>query len=80
MEQEWISLNEFMRRNKMGHSSAKKLMHEGKLKYQKIGKQYKIKVSNNEVINEDNKKLLEENTELKTYLRAVKKFFEQIEI
>lgn len=80
MEQEWISLNEFMRRNKMGHSVAKKLMHEGKLKYQKIGKQYKIKVSNNEVINEDNKKLLEENTELKTYLRAVKKFFEQIEV
>lgn len=80
MEQEWISLNEFMRRNKMGHSAAKKLMHEGKLKYQKIGKQYKIKVSNNEVINEDNKKLLEENTELKTYLRTVKKFFEQIEV
>ena len=80
MEQEWISLNEFMRRNKMGYSAAKKLMHEGKLKYQKIGKQYKIKVSKNEVINEDNKKLLEENTELKTYLRAAKKFFEQIEI
>lgn len=80
MEQEWISLNEFMRRNKMGHSSAKKLMYEGKVKYQKIGKQYKIKVSKNEVINEYNKKLLEENTELKTYLRAAKKFFEQIEI
>lgn len=80
MEQEWISLNEFMRRNKIGHSAAKKLMHEGRVEYQKIGKQYKIKVSNNEVINEDNKKLLEENTELKTYLRAAKKFFEQIEI
>ena len=80
MEQEWISLNEFMRRNKMGHSAAKKLMYEGKVKYQKIGKQYKIKVSKNEVINEYNKKLLEENTELKTYLRAAKKFFEQIEI
>lgn len=80
MEQEWISLNEFMRRNKMGHSSAKKLMHEGKLKYQKIGKQYKIKVSNNEVINEDNIKLNNRITELETYLRAAKKFFEQIEV
>ena len=38
MEQEWISLNEFMRRNKMGHSSAKKLMNEGKVKDKTKGK------------------------------------------
>lgn len=80
MEQEWISLNEFMRRNRMGYATAKKMMREGKVEYQKIGGQYKIKISRNEVINEDNKKLLEENTELKTYLRTAKKFFEQIEV
>lgn len=80
MEQEWISLNEFMRRNRMGYETAKKMMHEGKVEYQKIGVQYRIKISKNEVINEDNKKLLEEITELKTYLRAAKKFFEQIEV
>ena len=80
MEQEWISLNEFMRRNKIGYPVAKKLMHEGKVEYQKIGKQYKIKVSKNEVINEDNIKLNKRITELETYIKTVKKFFEQIQI
>ena len=70
MEQEWISLNEFKRRNHIGYETALKLINNGKVEYQKIGGQYKIKVSKNEVINADNKKLLEENTELKTYLRG----------
>ena len=47
MEEKWISLNEFMRRNKMGYATATKLIHEGKVEYQKIGSQYKIKVSKN---------------------------------
>lgn len=80
MEQEWISLNEFKRRNHMGYEAAKKLMNEGRVEYQKIGGQYKIKVSKNEVINEDNIKLNNRITELETYLRTAKKFFEQIEI
>lgn len=80
MDQEWISLNEFMRRNKMGHSAAKKLMYEGKVEYQKIGKQYKIKISKNEVINKDNIKLNNRITELETYIKTAKKFFEQIEV
>lgn len=80
MEREWISLNEFMRRNKMGHSAAKKLMYEGKVEYQKIGKQYKIKISKNEVINKDNIKLNNRITELETYIKTAKKFFEQIEV
>lgn len=80
MDQEWISLNEFMRRNKMGHSAAKKLMYEGKVEYQKIGKQYKIKVSKDEKINEDMEKLIRENEELKTFVRTAKKFFEQIKV
>ena len=31
MDQEWISLNEFMRRNKMGYDSAIRLINSGKV-------------------------------------------------
>lgn len=80
MEQEWISLNEFMRRNHIGYETALKLINSGKVEYQKIGGQYKIKVSKDEKINEDMEKLIRENEELKTFVRTAKKFFEQIEV
>ena len=37
MEQEWVSLNEYMRRNHIGYETALKLMSSGKVEYQKIG-------------------------------------------
>ena len=80
MEQEWISLNEFMRRNKMGYSAAKKLMHEGKVEYQKIGNQYKIKVSRDEKVNESIEKLIRENEELKSYIRTIQNISNQVKV
>lgn len=80
MEQEWISLNEFMRRNHMGYEAALKLINSGKIEYQKIGGQYKIKVSKNAKVDETMEKLIRENAELKTFVRTAKKFFEQIQI
>lgn len=80
MEREWISLNEFMRRNHIGYETALKLINSGKIEHQKIGGQYKIKVSKDEKINEDMEKLIRENEELKTFVRTAKKFFEQIEV
>ena len=80
MEQEWISLNEFMRRNKMGYSAAKRLMYEGKVEYQKIGSQYKIKVSKNEQINKENEALIRENQELKTFIKTFINMANQIKI
>ena len=70
MEPEWISLNEFMRRNKMGYETVIKLMNSGKLEYQKIGKQYKIKVSKDEVLNKQMENLIRRNEELETTLKA----------
>lgn len=70
MDQEWISLNEFMRRNKMGYETVIKLMHNGKIEYQKIGKQYKIKVSKDEVLNKQMENLIRRNEELETTLKA----------
>ncbi len=80
MEQEWISLNEFMRRNKMGYNTVIQMMNTGKIQYQKIGKQYKIKVSKDEKVNEELKKLIEENAELKAYIRMIQNTANQIEV
>lgn len=45
MEEKWISLNEFMRRNQMGYDEAIRLINSGKLEYQKSeGGRYRIKV------------------------------------
>lgn len=70
MDQEWISLNEYMRRNKMGYETVIKLMHSGKLEYQKIEKQYKIKVSKDETVNKQMESLIRRNEELETTLKA----------
>lgn len=80
MEQEWISLNEFMRRNKMGYSTAKKMMSEGRLEYQKIGVQYKIKVSKNEQVNEENQRLIQRVAELETYIKTIQSAVNQIKV
>ena len=80
MEPEWRSLNEFMRRNQIGYNTALKLMSEGKVEYQKIGKQYKIKVTKDEKINEQVKKLIEENAKLKAYIKTIQNMANQINI
>jgi len=71
MEQEWISLNEFKRRNKIGYETALRLINSGQVEYEKIGTQYKIKVSKNETINKENEALIRENEELKAIIRAI---------
>lgn len=80
MEQEWISLNEFMRRNHIGYDTALKLVNSGKVEYQKVGLQYKIKVSKNEKVDETMEKLIRENEELRTYIRTIQNMANQIEV
>lgn len=80
MEQEWISLNEFMRRNQIGYETAKKLIHNGKVEYEKLGSQYKIRVSKDEKLNETLEKLIRENEELKTYIKTLQTVANQIQV
>lgn len=35
MEEKWISLNEFMRRNNIGYEETLRLLNTGKIEYQK---------------------------------------------
>ena len=80
MEPEWISLNEFMRRNHIGYETALQLINSGKVEYQKLGSQYKIKVSKNEQINKENEALIRRVQELETQLKTFKVLAEQIQV
>ena len=45
MEEKWISLNEFMRRNNIGYDEAIRLLNSGKIEYEKSESgRYRIKV------------------------------------
>ena len=78
MEQEWISLNEFMRKNHIGYETALKLINSGKVEYQKLGKKYKIKVSKNAQIDETTERLIRRNEELEATLRSTMKIIASV--
>lgn len=80
MEQEWVSLNEYMRRNHIGYETALKLMSSGKVEYQKIGGQYKIKISKDKEVNAMIEKLIRENEELKTYIKTIQNLANQVKV
>lgn len=69
MEQEWISLNEFKRRNNVGYETVLKMMHEGQIEGKKIGGRYKIRVGGDtvprELYEEEHNKRIEAETTLK---------------
>lgn len=80
MEQEWISLNEFMRRNHIGYTTALKLINSGQVEYQKLGSQYKVKVSKDEKVNESMEKIIRRNEELETYFKAIQNIANQVKV
>ena len=80
MEQEWISLNEYMKRNHIGYETALKLINSGKVEYQKLGGQYKIRVSKDKEVNATIEKLIRENEELKTYIKTIQNVANQINV
>lgn len=77
MEKNWISLKEFMRRNNMGYDAAIRLINSGKVEYQKINSQYKIKVGSNR-----NEKFIEElireNAQLKSIISSLKAILKEV--
>lgn len=71
--EEWISLQEFMRRHKVGQDVAYQMLASGKYEYEKTaGGRYKIKVGGDTVPRTRYEELLQENAELKTKLESVK--------
>lgn len=73
MEEEWISLNEFMRRRKVGYEVAMKMITDNEVEYQKTsGGRYKIKIGGNSVSRELYEKEKEKRIEAETKLRLLK--------
>lgn len=71
--EEWISLQEFMRRKKIGQGVAYQMLKSGKYEYEMTkGGRYKIKVGGDTVPRTRYEELLQENAELKTKLESVK--------
>lgn len=71
--EEWISLNEFMRRYKFGYDVALQMIHEGKVDYQKTeGGRYKIRVGGDTVSRELYERTLERAIKAETMLHNIK--------
>lgn len=66
-----------MRRNNMGYDAAIRLINSGKVEYQKINSQYKIKVGSNR-----NEKFIEElireNAQLKSIISSLKAILKEV--
>ncbi len=69
---EWISLNEYMRRYKMGYEAVLKLIHSGKVEAQKIGSRYKIRVGGDTVSREQYEKVLERANKAEAIVEALR--------
>jgi len=70
--EEWISLNEFMRRRKIGYNVAMQMITNNEVEYQKTdGGRYKIKVGGDSVSTELYNKLLERATKAETKLKIL---------
>lgn len=70
----YISLHEFMRRNKVGQNVAFQLLKSGKYKYEVTsGGRYKIFIdeNNNNISIEEYEKVVRENEKLKTILSNI---------
>ena len=66
MEEEWISLNEYMTRFHIGHKEVKRMIDNKELEYKKTeGGHYKIKVGGNSVSREIYEKEKEKRREKK---------------
>jgi len=74
MEEEWISLNEFMRRRKIGYEVALQMIENNEVEYKKTaGGRYKIKVGGNAVSREIFEQEREKRIQAETKLNLLKK-------
>lgn len=73
MEENWISLQEFMKQKKIGQAVAIQLLNQGKYEYEKTpGGRYKIKVGGNTVSMEQYEKEKQRRIEAETKLELLK--------
>lgn len=72
--EEWISLNEFMRRNKVGYEVALQMIHNGEIECRKTpGGRYKIRVGGDTVSKEMYEQEKEKRIQAETKLELLKR-------
>ena len=76
--EEWISLNEFARRQKLGHATILKLIANHEVDYIKTGTRYKIKVGGNSVSREMYEQERERRIQAETKLQMLKDFIDNL--
>ena len=71
--EEWISLNEFMRRNHMGYNEVRHMMAEGDIEWRQTkGGHYKIKVGGDTVSREQYEHERERRIQAETKIELLK--------
>lgn len=76
--EEWISLNEFMKRRKIGYNVALQLLYNKEVEYIKTeGGQYKIKVGGDSISKEMYEREKELRIKAETKLELLKKFLNE---
>ena len=79
--EEWISLQEFMRRQKVGYKVALQMIYNKQIEALKTpGGRYKIKVGGNSVSKEMYEQEKERRIQAETKLQLLKKILEDVEI
>ena len=76
--EEWVSLNEFARRMKIGQSKVLKLIADNEIEYMKTGTRYKIKVGGNTVSRDIYEKEKERRIQAETKLQMLKDFINEL--
>lgn len=76
--EEWVSLNEFARRMKIGHSTILKLIADNEIEYIKTGTRYKIKVGGNTVSRDIYEQEKERRIKAETKLQMLKDFINEL--
>lgn len=80
MPEEFISLNEYMHRYKMGYDVVLRLIHDGKIEAHKVGSRYKIKVGGDTVSREMYEKAIKKIAELETIVKTMQNIANQVEV
>ena len=77
--EEWISLNEFMKRRKVGYEVALKMIANKEIESMRTpGGQYKIKVGGQTVSNEMYETVVRENEKLKAIIKTMQTVSNQV--
>ena len=76
--EEWISLNQFMKRQNIGYKTVLQMLENKEIDYIRTGTRYKIKVGGNTVSRDIYEKEKERRIQAETKLQMLKDFINEL--